>query len=841
MRHSRSLRVVVLAVLAASPLAAATFTVVNTNDSGAGSLRQAILDANAAAGADTIVFAIPGGGVHTIAPLTALEPITGALTIDGYTQPGSSPNSNGPGLPDNSLHQIELDGTHSGGANGSAALRIQGAFASVVRGLVINRAPASAIQVSSATSGTIEGCFLGLDPTGLTAQTNTYGIFLEVASNMQIGGPLPAQRNVISGNLLTQIGFGCLTGNGGSGHVIEGNFIGPDATGAARPANPPISSNQGGISLCFGVTNATIGGTAPESRNIISGNSGNGVGISNSFCGTCVTGIVVQGNYIGTDVTGALALGNGVHGISNNTIGNDVLDNVVSATNGDAVWIDSGNPTDGARVQGNKIGTDASGLLPLPNKGWGVRVIAGGLQIGGTGAGEGNIVAFNGTGTSGGILIEGGQPGNTIRANSIHDNVGLGIDLSPVGATANDEGDGDPGPNGLQNFPVISAVTPFAAATDLPAGGTRVQGLVHSAAATTYTLDFYANDACVRFPKDFLEGRTYLGSGQATTDGAGEGAFDVTLPVSIAAGERISMTATDPSGSTSEFSQRLPFTIAPSSSPSAGGTAVTIAGTDFEAGATVTIGGQPATNVVVGNFNQITATSPALAAGTLNDVVVTNTEGTTGTLEKGFVSNFLDVPPAQQFYSFVTTLVTNAITAGVGGGQLRRRPAHPAPADGGVPAQGQERYLLRAAPLHDAGLHRRPMLPGLRALDQRARRPGHHQRLRRRPLLPVQSRQPPADGRLPPQDLRGPGLRPARLHGGDLRGRAVHVELRVLGLRARRPQHHGRLRRRQLLPPDQRQPRPDGRLHSEDVRSSVRPLREDRIPRRGASESHRGL
>src|SRR5262245_53416398 len=68
------------------------FTVSNTNDSGSGSLRQAILDANNNAGADTIRFAIPGAGVHTITPTSELPTITGPVTIDGYTQQGSSPN-----------------------------------------------------------------------------------------------------------------------------------------------------------------------------------------------------------------------------------------------------------------------------------------------------------------------------------------------------------------------------------------------------------------------------------------------------------------------------------------------------------------------------------------------------------------------------------------------------------------------------------------------------------------------------------------------------------------------------------------------------------------------------
>ncbi len=375
-----------------------------------------------------------------------------------------------------------------------------------------------------------------------------------------------------------------------------------------------------------------------------------------------MTGIVIQGNYIGTDVTGTLPLGNGTQGININTPGNDVLDNVVAATGGDGVNYNSGLPNDDGVVQGNQIGTDATGTLPLPNTGWGLRVLAGGLEIGGAGAGQANVIAYNGTTTQGGIFIESGV-GNAIRANSIHDNAGLGIDLSPVGTTANDEGDGDTGSNGLQNFPVFESV-----AANVVEGGPVISGVLHAAASTTYDLDFYANDACVRFPKDFVEGRTYLGSGQVTTDGSGEGVFALAVSGTIQAGERISMTATDPSGSTSEFSQRLPFTITPASSPSTGGTAVTIAGTDFGDGAAVTIGGVAAAGVVVTGFNQITATSPALTAGSLNDVVVTNTDGTTGTLEKGFVSNFLDAPPAQQFYSFVTTLVTNAITAGTGGG-----------------------------------------------------------------------------------------------------------------------------------------------------------------------------
>src|SRR6266511_3479784 len=137
---------------------AATFTVTNTNDSGPGSLRQAILDANAAPGADTIAFNIPEAGVHTISPLSPLPALTddAGVTIDGYTQPGSSANT----LPigNDAVLTIEIDGTAAGGfVNG---LRVQGTNATV-RGLVINRFALSGILIASGYGHHVGGCFLG--------------------------------------------------------------------------------------------------------------------------------------------------------------------------------------------------------------------------------------------------------------------------------------------------------------------------------------------------------------------------------------------------------------------------------------------------------------------------------------------------------------------------------------------------------------------------------------------------------------------------------------------------------------------------------------------------------
>jgi len=136
----------------------------------------------------------------------------------------------------------------------------------------------------------------------------------------------------------------------------------------------------------------------------------------------------------------------------------------------------------------------------------------------------------------------------------------------------------------------------------------------------------------------------------------------------VADGARITATATDPAGNTSELSQRIVFSCLPFAGPATGGTDVSLLGSDFAAGATVSIGGLPATNVNVVSFNRITATTPSLPAGSANDVVVTNTDGTSGTRTKGFIAEFLDVPQSHQFWGPVMTLISLGITAGIGDG-----------------------------------------------------------------------------------------------------------------------------------------------------------------------------
>ncbi len=549
-----------------------------------------------------------------------------------------------------------LDGTTQPGYAGSPLIELHGnlvigiwitAGGSTIRGLVLSGFSV-AVRLQSGGGNLVEGCYVGTDATGTADASTGTGIQLLSSNGNTIGGTSAAARNLISGN----DGSGIVVQTSDD-TTIQGNLIGTDVSGAlAIPNGQGISLSQ--------ATNTIIGGAADGARNVISGNLGDGILISYG------SGHVIRGNFIGTDITGTKALGspNGINdsGSTGLAIGGAGAGegNVISGNQvGVHIYNDAGDTT----VLGNLVGTDVSGTLPVGNiTGIMTGSNVGGIKIGGTGPGEGNVIAF-----SAGYLV-GSPPAGIvnigpqipIRGNSIHDNQALGLDHQGDGPTPNDPGDADVGPNGLQNFPILQSVV-------IGASSVEIHGKFDSAPSTTYDLDFYANSPCARFPREFLEGETYLGSVPVTTDGSGHAALDVTLPVAVEAGARISATATDPAGNTSEFSQRIIFSMTPASGPESGGTTLTIFGTDFASPVDMTIGGAP-TAVTFVNDHTLYSAAPALAPGTVNDVVVTTPDGTTGTLVKGWVSDFLDVPGGQQFYAFVTTLVSNAITVGVGGG-----------------------------------------------------------------------------------------------------------------------------------------------------------------------------
>ncbi len=534
---------------------------------------------------------------------------------------------------------IEIDGTNTGALNVDAILHFMPtADGSTVRGLVLNRAASSGILVEGTDGLVIEGNFIGTNPAGTAGLGNAFvGILLNTGpANVTIGGTTPAARNLISGNTFNGIIFGQAGGAGGGGtnHLVQGNLIGTDASGGNA-----IPGQQKGIETLGTTSNILIGGTTAAARNVVSGNIDYGI----RFRGTGA-GKVASGNYVGTNPAGDAPVPNESYGIEV-----EATDVLVGGTAEGAGNLASGNGLNGinifqavgAVVQGNLVGTDATGTFAIGNGTDGIVVGANGTIVGGVGPGEANTVAYN---LGSGIEVQGltaALNGNPIRGNSIYANGGIGIDLGGDGVTANDALDADGGPNSRQNYPIVVSAVPTLADTPF---GTHVEGTLDSAASTAYTLDFYANPPCEGRPQDFTEGLLYLGSIDVVTDGTGHTPFSADLAFTIEVGQPVTVTATDPNGNTSELSPRIIFSISPVSGPPAGGTLFAIFGTDFEDGATVSVGGQPATDVFVTSPTQISARTPALPAGTLGNVVVTNPSGIIGTLSSGYVANFIDVP-----------------------------------------------------------------------------------------------------------------------------------------------------------------------------------------------------
>src|SRR5262249_1006274 len=190
------------------------------------------------------------------------------------------------------------------------------------------------------------------------------------------------------------------------------------------------------------------------------------------------------------------------------------------------------------RVQGNQIGTDASGTVNLGNALDGVQIsFAAGNVVGGTAAGAGNTIAFNG---SDGVRVDTGT-GHTIRQNSIHDSGNLGIELVN---------------NGNHNQPAPALTSAVAGASSI-----TVRGVLTAAPNTRYDLDFFAN--ATASPSGQGDGERLLGSAAATTHASGVGSFAATFAAAVPAGQAVSATATDPGGNTSAFAQDVTVTQAP--------------------------------------------------------------------------------------------------------------------------------------------------------------------------------------------------------------------------------------------------------------------------------------
>ena len=308
-----------------------------------------------------------------------------------------------------------------------------------------------------------------------------------------------------------------------------------------------LGNGTGGVSVGNGASNNTIGGTAADEGNLISGNLEVGVSLDNA------NGNDVQGNFVGTDATGTAILANSIGvllsgGGGNNVVGGMAVGagNLISGNGADAVAIENSNNN---RVEGNLIGTDVTGAAPLSNVRHGVLISSGatGNAIGGTAAGTGNTIAFNNQ--NGVTVLDATSTGNPILGNDIFGNGSLGIDLGDDGPTPNDPNDPDPGPNNLQNIVVLTAVEHVGGVS------TTVDGTLNSTPNTAFRVEFFSSPAAD--PSGFGEGQTFRGFTNVNTNGAGNAAFSFFIPVDLS-GEFIAATVTDENNNTSEFSAGPP-------------------------------------------------------------------------------------------------------------------------------------------------------------------------------------------------------------------------------------------------------------------------------------------
>ncbi|MBS1790823.1 MAG: putative Ig domain-containing protein [Acidobacteria bacterium] len=596
-------------------LAPATITVNDTGDTignnGKCTLREAITAANTntasgaaageciagMAGADIIVFSL-GSGTPTINLTSALPTITEPLTIKG--------NSGG-------ATRVELNGAGAGaGANG---LNITAGSSTILR-LVINRFNSNGILISGSGANTIKGCLIGTNGSGTATSANAVGIKILGASNNTIGGTAPGERNLISGNTGAGVLISYDTPNSlaASGNQVIGNFIGPDANGK-------IDLGNGGFGVDItGGSNSTIGGVTTESRNIISGNTGGGVGIST----TNATGNVVIGNLIGTDISSIAPLGNSGIGVlidaafnnrigglgvpcpadssmtcsqgntirfnnakgvvvkGNSAIGNPILGNIISdnnglgidlAENGVTPFTVPGAPTDVTATAGNAQAT-VSFCPPASNGGsliyaYTVTSSPGGITASGlsspitvTGLTNGTAYTFTVKATN----FVGTGPAST-PSNSV-------TPMAPPFAdpkSANEANAVCPalnaGPNSLQNSPVLTGVSVTAGNP----GSSTISGYLYSSASTTFRIEFFINPLCDSSGNG--EGLVLIGSTNVTTsplifndNTSGFAGISKTLDYALPGGYYVTATATRLNAGTpvetSEFSgcRIIPFT-----------------------------------------------------------------------------------------------------------------------------------------------------------------------------------------------------------------------------------------------------------------------------------------
>ncbi|MDY0142383.1 MAG: T9SS type A sorting domain-containing protein [Bacteroidales bacterium] len=570
-------------------LNATTFTVINTNDFGNGSLRNALQMLVLSPGPHTINFNIPLSdpnynsslGIWVISPLSTFDYIiTSNITIDGTSQTANQGDTNpfGPEIYlngnnnsinfcfsiinasgtvikgftiSNFMYGIQIYGTSSVnsiitgnyiGTNATATDTagnyigieiIAGANYTTIGGTsiaernIISGNEHIGIRLLDVSHCTVIGNYVGVDRTGTNALRNYDGISLESAAKFNtIGGTNANERNIVSGNVAYGIP---VFGAGAEGNIIIGNYIGTDITGTI--AIP----NTYGVLFDDGSYGNILGGSSTSERNIISGNSAYGVFIYNM--GT--NSNIVKNNYIGTNAEGTAAIPNAVGVVVDGAAFKHKIDNnIISGNLQQGIYINI-TGSDSTLITKNKIGVNIDNN-PLGNGSDGICISQGPRYsiIGGSVA-DANIIAHNeGNGV---YIMFPDDDFHLISYNSIYSNGGLGIDLFPPGVNANDIGDLDTGPNEGMNYPEIDTVIFISELNK-----TIISGFLDTQNPELCTIQIFK---AIPDPSGHGQGSEYL----STTMPDVQGNWNDTL-FGLTASDFLTCIAIDQNNNTSEFS-----------------------------------------------------------------------------------------------------------------------------------------------------------------------------------------------------------------------------------------------------------------------------------------------
>ncbi|CAA6826142.1 MAG: internalin, putative [uncultured Sulfurovum sp.] len=527
------------------------FVVTNTNNEGAGSLREAILNTNANTSATSIKpngirFCIDTVGSHQTIPLLKLGATANALhalkileptVVDAWSQGIAGYNGTPLITIDASPLLTELL------PSTTAPLHIQNATSSgsEIRGLNVINYTATGIYMYNTSNIRIRGSWVGIDVNGLE-QTNiinlTSGAFQShTVDQLILGGANPEDRNIGSGS-----SNGALLMST-TNSVIQGNYFGTNPTGLSS-----VKNTQNGVYLLNTSTDNYI------HDNLISGNEQRGI----VFNGATIERNLVTHNKIGVDITGNSALSNqeGIVFISasNNEVGtsNIANKNIISGNTRDGVYL-QGTAT-GNLIQNNLIGVGEDNQTNLGNAREGVRIISNDNTI------LSNIIAYN---QQGGIGISTTGIRNKLSKNIIYNNVGLGIDLDLDDVTANDGLINTAKGNSNLDYPIFTNAS-------YETGLLKLQGYVgikNNPISGSYEIELFQQ----KDDGDNL-GEVELGDGLNIAHGEAnqylltfttnsDGTFNTSISTSISLNKPIVATARDILNNTSEFSAPISISL----------------------------------------------------------------------------------------------------------------------------------------------------------------------------------------------------------------------------------------------------------------------------------------